>query len=132
MKNVARCIILLFGVMLFAVGIYILFVISDSHTGIMGGVSRANTDIAFGADFYTTSAQYTGLAANASSDVFDILQLGIGCFFAFLGGTTCCIVILTWSNGGGRGQREDKDVTKLQRQRSVVTSSQHNDDYDYE
>lgn len=58
---------------------------SDSHTGHNGGVSRASTSIEFGADYYTKSAQYAGLNANAAVDIFELLQNSIGLAFIFSG-----------------------------------------------
>lgn len=76
------CVII--GVIMIISGFSVLSM-DDSHTGYGGGVSRASTSIEFGADFYTTSAQYTGLAANAMTDVFDMLQTGFGLMFIFTG-----------------------------------------------
>ena len=81
----------LLGIALLIVGI--VFILADeTHTGIKGGVSYTNTDIKFCGDFYTTSAQYTGLAANALVDLYDLIQNAIGIFFVFVGAVDCCLI----------------------------------------
>ena len=81
----------LLGIALIIVGI--VFILADeAHTGRTGGVSRASTSIEFGGDFYTTSAQYTGLAANALVDLYDLIQNAIGIFFVFVGAVDCCLI----------------------------------------
>ena len=92
MKQITKYVTLAFGIMILIVGIYFLLM-SESHTSSSGGLSRANTHVEFGADFYTTSAQNTALAANAVTDVFHLLKIGFGCLFIFLGGITCCITL---------------------------------------
>ena len=92
MKKTIRLIALILGVALIIAGVAFLFH-SDSHTGYGGGVSRASTSIKFGADFYTSSAQYTGLAANAVTDLYAIVKTAIGIFFIFLGATDCCAIL---------------------------------------
>ena len=95
---------------------------SKSHTGANGeGVGRASTSIEFGADFYTSSAQYTGLAANGVVDTYSMVRLGLGCLFIFIGGISCCFILLPWVKGSGQDvshvannqtRMEIKDVEK--------------------
>ena len=93
-KKVITAIILILGVAIALAGLVILFQADTSHTGYGGGVTRASTSIKFGADFYTTSAQYTGLAANAVSDLYKLVSLTTGIFFVFVGGMDICITLL--------------------------------------
>ena len=81
----------LLGIALIIVGVLFILVGGD-HTGANGGVSRASTSIEFGGDFYTTSAQYTGLAANALVDLYDLIQNSFGIFFVFIGAVDCCLI----------------------------------------
>lgn len=81
----------LLGIALIIVGV--IFILSEgNHTGYNGGLSRASTSIEFGADFYTSSAQYTGLAANALVDLYNLVQNAIGIFFVFIGATDWCLI----------------------------------------
>ena len=57
-------------------------------------MSRASTSIQFGADFYTTSAQATGLAANAVIDLYKLVSMASGIFFLFVGGVEICLTLL--------------------------------------
>lgn len=72
------------GVVMIITGI-ILLVSYVSHTGHNGGVSRASTSISFGADYYTTSAQYMGLAANAACDIYSLVKTCFSLVFIFAG-----------------------------------------------
>ncbi len=83
-EKLRKIIAITLGVAILISGIVILCM-SSSHTGSTGGVSRASTDIKFGADYYTTSARYIGLAANAASDIFDLIKLCFGLMFLFTG-----------------------------------------------
>lgn len=76
--------ILAIGLAFIVTGIVFIF-ISSSHTGYNGGTSYASTSIKFGADFYTTSAQYTGLAANALVDLFSLVKWAFALFFILVG-----------------------------------------------
>ncbi len=80
------------GLALILVGIIFLF-LDDTHTGTTGGLTRASTSITFGADYYTTSAQYAGLAANALCDIFTLLKYAFATLFIFLGGLDICIFL---------------------------------------
>jgi len=95
-QKFVKVIALVLGIALIAVGIYLLCM-SDSHTGYAGGVSRASTSIEFGGDFYTTSAQYTGLAANAVVDLFDLVKYAFGSLLIFIGGIDWCVVLFYWN-----------------------------------
>ena len=64
---------------------------SNSHCGYNGGLSYASTSIEFGADFYTTAAQYTGLAANTLVDLYDLVKMAIALFFIFAGLLVDCL-----------------------------------------
>lgn len=87
--------LLLLGIAMVIVGIVFLLQSGSSHTGANGsGVTRASTSIKFGADFYTTSAQYSALAANAVVDLYKIVTLAIGAFFIFSGGFSICVTLL--------------------------------------
>ena len=87
--------LLLLGIAMVIVGIVFLFQSGNSHLGANGsGVTRASTSIKFGGDFYTTSAQYTALAANAVVDLYKIVTLAIGAFFIFSGGFAICVTLL--------------------------------------
>lgn len=72
------------GIAMIIAGI-ILLVSYESHTGHNGGVSRASTSISFGADYYTTSAQYMGLAANAACDIYTLVKTCFSLVFIFAG-----------------------------------------------
>ncbi len=89
-KLIAKIIIILGALMVLA-GI-ILLISGKSHLGPTGsGLSRANTGIEFGADFYTTSAQYTGLAANTATDIYGLVQVCFAILFIFIGLLTVCV-----------------------------------------
>lgn len=90
-KSRALTVLLILGILMMAVGGYFLLQIGKSHVGANGsGVSRASTSVEFGADFYTSSAQYTGLAANAVIDLYDLVATGMGAFFILAGATEVC------------------------------------------
>lgn len=72
------------GIVMIITGI-ILLVSYESHTGHNGGVSRASTSITFGADYYTTTAQYMGLAANAACDTYALIKTCFSLVFIFAG-----------------------------------------------
>lgn len=93
-RKVITVIALVLGVAIVLAGLMILTQAEASHTGYSGGVSRASTSIAFGGDFYTTSAQYTGLAANAACDLYKLVSIATGIFFMFVGGTDICATLL--------------------------------------
>lgn len=92
-KNIT-IIILALGVALLFAGFLILCQAGTDHCGYNGGVSRASTSIEFGADFYSTSAQYTGLAANAVTDLYELVSVATGIFFMFVGGMDLCVTLL--------------------------------------
>lgn len=90
-KSRALTVLLILGILMMAAGAYFLTQIDKSHIGANGsGTSRASTSIEFGADFYTSSAQYTGLAANAVIDLYDLIATGMGVFFIFAGASQVC------------------------------------------
>lgn len=89
-KLIAK-IIMVLGALMVLAGI-ILLLSGKSHLGPTGsGLSRANTGIEFGADFYTTSAQYTGLAANTATDIYGLIQICFAILFIFIGAVTVCV-----------------------------------------
>lgn len=90
-KYIKVCAFIL-GMILVITGIVFVIKSQDTHTGYNGGLTRASTSIKFGADFYTDSAQYTALAANAVCDLYTMITMGIGIFFVFVGGTDICII----------------------------------------
>ena len=92
-KKLLNTIALCLGIALVLVGIVFLF-LDDDHTGSNNsGIVRASTSIEFGADYYTTSAQYAGLAANALCDIFVLLQSAFAFLFIFLGGLDICVFL---------------------------------------
>ena len=93
-RKVITVIALVLGVAIALAGLIILSQAEASHTGYNGGLSRASTSIEFGGDFYTTSAQYTGLAANAASDLYKLVSIATGIFFMFVGGMDICATLL--------------------------------------
>lgn len=107
-KKLFNTIALCLGFALILVGIIFLF-LSESHTGSNGsGLTRASTSIEFGADYYTTSAQYSGLAANALCDIFVLLKYAFSALFIFLGGLDVCIFL---SKCLAKGSNIDSDHT---------------------
>ncbi len=72
------------GIVMIIAGI-ILLASYESHTGYNGGVSRASTSIKFGADYYTTTAQYMALAANAACDIYSLVKTCFSLVFIFAG-----------------------------------------------
>ena len=93
-KKVLTIVLLCLGAALALFGLIVLYQAGSNHTGVSGGVTRASTSIQFGADFYTTSAQYSGLAANAVVDLYTLVSYAIGAFSLFFGGLDICIVLL--------------------------------------
>lgn len=84
-KKICSFIISCCGIALVIAGIAVLAT-SANHCGPSGcGVSRASTEIEFGADFYTTMAQYSGLTANTATDIYSLLNIGYGITFIFSG-----------------------------------------------
>lgn len=96
-KKIIKLIVLALGIFLLVFGIVFLKS-SESHSGPGDfNISRADTGIEFGADFYTSSAQYTALAANTVTDIYHIVKVGIGVLFVFFGSIDIC-GILYFSN----------------------------------
>ena len=94
-KNKILTIVLLaLGAAIILAGFIILCQGGTSHTGHSGGVTRASTSIKFGADFYTSSAQYTALAANAVSDLYKLTSTIAGLFFMFVGLVEVTVTLL--------------------------------------
>lgn len=93
LKNKSKLdkIIFFVGVAMILTGI-ILAISDNSHVN-GSGTSYASTRIEFGADFYTTSAQYTGLAANALVDLYDLVRGISSAFFIFTGLLVDCFVM---------------------------------------
>lgn len=98
-KKALSVVILCLGIALVLFGAWtFLQAESNSHTGYGGGTSRASTSIQFGADFYTTSAQYSGLAANAVVDLYELTAYAICAFSVFFGGVDICAALLYLSS----------------------------------
>lgn len=93
-QKIITLIILALGVAMALAGLVILFQSGTDHTGHTGGAVRASTSIEFGADFYTTSAQTTGLAANAVVDLYKLTSIIAGIFFTFVGSMDICVTLL--------------------------------------
>ena len=93
-KKIIQFALIFVGALMILAGIIFWAKADTSHTGRNGGVSRASTSIEFGADFYTTSAQYTALAANAVSDTYKMISTGMGIFFIFIGAVDILGVLL--------------------------------------
>lgn len=94
-KKITKYIALGLSIALIVAGV--LFIMTyENHTSTGEGLSRANTNIEFGADFYTSSAQYTALAANAATDIYGIVKTAVGIFFIFVGGISSCSIIAFW------------------------------------
>lgn len=91
-KNLFYVIALALSVVMVVVGIVFLC-LGTSHTGAGGGLSRASTSVEFGADYYTYSVQYAGLAANALCDIFVMLKCAFGAFFILFGGLNTCYTL---------------------------------------
>lgn len=102
--------ILALGVALIIAGVIFISQAGTSHTGHGGGVSRASTSIQFGGDFYTTSAQYTGLAANTVTDLYELFSVATGIFFMFVGGMDICVTLLL------------TDIKELFKKKELVTA----------
>lgn len=109
-KKILTIIILTLGAAMIIAGLFLIGQAGTSHTGYYGGVSRASTSIEFGADFYTTSAQYTGLAANAVTDLYELISVATGMFFMFVGGVEVCVTLLL------------TDVKELFKKKELVTT----------
>lgn len=98
-KKIITCILLLLGILMIILGLIAICQCDTSH-GLINGSSeysyttRASTKVKFGADFYTTSAQYTGLAANAVCDLYTFVSCAFGIFFMFIGGLDLCLTLL--------------------------------------
>lgn len=97
-KKILSVVILCLGIALILFGAWAFIQAENSHTGYSGGVSRASTSIQFGADFYTTSAQYSGLAANAVIDLYELTVYAISAFSVFFGGVDICAALLYLSS----------------------------------
>lgn len=97
-KKALSVIILCLGIALVLFGAWTLIQAENSHTGYGGGTSRASTSIQFGDDFYTTSAQYSGLAANAVVDLYELTAYAICAFSVFFGGVDICVALLHLSS----------------------------------
>lgn len=93
-REILALILLALGVAVAVAGLIILCQCGESHTGYSYGMSRASTSIEFGGDFYTTSAQATGLAANAVIDLYKLASIITGIFFMFIGGVDICATLL--------------------------------------
>lgn len=93
-KKILSVVILCLGIALILFGVWAFMQTENSHTGYSGGTSRASTSILFGADFYTTSAQYSGLAANAIIDLYELTAYAISAFSVFFGGVDICAALL--------------------------------------
>lgn len=78
------------GIITIAFGV-LLFLIGPDHNPSGTGLVKASTSIQFGADFYTTSAQYTALAANALVDLFDLVRYALSGFFVLGGSIIICL-----------------------------------------
>lgn len=108
-STILTLILLGLGIMMIISGSIILFQCDISHCGHTGGLSRASTTIEFGADFYTTSAQVTGLAANAITDLYKLISIAIGIFFLFIGGMDICVTLLLINNKKLLKKRKNKN-----------------------
>ena len=97
-KKALSVVILCLGIARVLFGAWTLIQAENSHTGYGGGTSRASTSIQFGADFYTTSAQYSGLAANAVVDLYELTAYAICAFSVFFGGVDICVALLYLSS----------------------------------
>lgn len=85
LKKICSIIVSICGLALVITGIVIL-AMSYSHCGVTGGgISRASTEIKFGADYYTTMAQYSALNANATVDIYKLIKICFGITFIFSG-----------------------------------------------
>ena len=93
-NKILTIIILALGLAIFLTGFIVLCQSGADHTGHNGGVTRASTSIEFGADFYTSSARYTALAANAVSDLYGLTSTIAGIFFMFVGALEVCVTLL--------------------------------------
>ncbi len=93
-KKIVSLALLALGLLMVLVGVILICQMGASHTGGNGGLSRASTSIRFNADFYTTSAQATGLAANSVIDIYKLLSFVSGMFFIFVGGMDICLTLL--------------------------------------
>ena len=93
-KKIFSLVLLLLGLVMVVSGIVLICQMGASHTGHSGGLVRASTSIQFGGDFQTTSAQATGLAANAVIDVYKLLSFVSGMFFIFVGCVDICLTLM--------------------------------------
>lgn len=93
-EKVCLFIILLIAIAMIITGVLILC-LEENFTGPSGsGLVRASTEIEFGADFYTSSAKYTGLAANAVIELFRLVKLVAGMAFLLSGLLVAAIDVL--------------------------------------
>ena len=93
-KKIFSLVLLLLGLVMVVSGIALICQMGASHTGHSGGLVRASTSIQFGGDFQTTSAQATGLAANAVIDLYKLLSFVSGMFFIFVGCVDICLILM--------------------------------------
>ena len=93
-EKICLFIILLIAIAMIITGVLILCS-AESFTGSDGvGTIRASTSIEFGADFYTQSARFTGLAANAVIELFRLVRLVSGMAFLLSGLLVAAIDVL--------------------------------------
>ena len=124
-KKVLTIIILALGVTLMIAGVVILAQAGTDHCGHNGGMLRASTSIEFGADFYTSSAQATGLAANAVTDLYKLLSIVSGIFFVFAGGIDLCVtLLLTDMNGLFKKENPTTENTDTENTEPLVIGEQ--------
>ena len=93
-KKIFSLVLLLLGLVMVVSGIVLICQMGASHTGHSGGLVRASTSIQFGGDFQTTSAQATGLAANAVIDIYKLLSFVSGMFFIFVDCVDICLILM--------------------------------------
>jgi cytochrome oxidase Cu insertion factor (SCO1/SenC/PrrC family) len=93
-KKIFSLVLLILGLVMVVTGIVLICQMGASHSGHGGGLVRASTSIKFGGDFQTTSAEATGLAANAVIDVYKLLSFVSGMFFIFVGCVDICLTLM--------------------------------------
>ncbi len=93
-KRICSLVLLFLGLVMVVIGFILICQMGASHTGHGGGLVRASTSIQFGGDFQTTSAQATGLAANAVIDLYKLLSFVSGMFFIFVGCVDICLILM--------------------------------------
>ena len=111
-NKILTLILVALGLTLFLVGLIVLFQAGADHTGHGGGVSRASTSIKFGADFYTSSAQYTALAANAVSDLYKLASVVSGIFLMFVGAVEVAVVLMKTDLAEFFKKKEQEEVAE--------------------